>query len=90
MCTTAIAIHIFQRPSGNSAAAALRRLERYRPDILNRVLAGEMSAHAGMIEAGFRKRPPRPLRKSRDVRGGVGDAVPGVGPAIARERPRAA
>jgi hypothetical protein len=34
----------------------LRRLERYRPDILDRVLAGETSAHAGMVEAGFRKR----------------------------------
>jgi hypothetical protein len=52
-------VHISPRPWGNSAAA-LRRLERYRPDILDRVLAGEMSAHAGMIEAGFRKRPPRP------------------------------
>jgi hypothetical protein len=49
-------VHI--RPSGNSAAAALRRLERYRPDILDRVLAGEISAHAGMVEAGFRKRRP--------------------------------
>jgi hypothetical protein len=47
-------------PTGNSAAAALRRLERYRPDILDRVLAGEISAHAGMIEAGFRKRRPCP------------------------------
>jgi hypothetical protein len=53
-------VHIFQRPSGNSAAAALRRLERYRPDLLDRVLAGEMSAHAAMVEAGFRKGPPRP------------------------------
>jgi hypothetical protein len=44
------------RPSGNSAAAALRRLERHRPDILDRVLAGEVSTHAGMVEAGFRKR----------------------------------
>jgi hypothetical protein len=33
----------------------LRRLERHRPDILDRVLAGELSVHAGMIEAGFRK-----------------------------------
>jgi hypothetical protein len=37
-------VHIFQRPSRNSAAAALRRLERYRPDILDRVL-GARSAH---------------------------------------------
>ena len=46
-------IHV--RPSGTSAAAALRRLERYRPDLLDRVLAGELSAHAAMVEAGFRR-----------------------------------
>jgi hypothetical protein len=45
------------RPTGNSAAAALRRLERRRPDLLDRVLAGELSAHTAMIEAGFRKQP---------------------------------
>jgi hypothetical protein len=49
-------VHSFERPSGNSAAAALRRLERHRPDLLARVLQGELSAHAAMIEAGFRKR----------------------------------
>jgi hypothetical protein len=45
------------RPTGTSAAAALRRLERQRPDLLDRVLAGALSAHSAMIEAGFRKRP---------------------------------
>jgi hypothetical protein len=49
------------RPTGNSAAAALRRLRKDRPDIHARVLAGELTAHAGMIEAGFRKK--RPSRK---------------------------
>jgi hypothetical protein len=44
------------RPTGNSAAAALRRLERQRPDLLDRVLAGELSPHAAMLAAGFRKR----------------------------------
>jgi hypothetical protein len=44
------------RPAGNSAAAALRRLERQRPDLLDQVLAGEISPHAAMIAAGFRKR----------------------------------
>ncbi|WP_412540085.1 hypothetical protein R8Z50_30350 [Longispora sp. K20-0274] len=44
------------RPTGNSEAQALRRLRNDRPDIHERVMAGEMSAHAGMIEAGFRKR----------------------------------
>ena len=51
-------VHTSGRPSGNSLAAALRRLERHRPDILDRVLAGELSAHAGMVEAGYRKAPP--------------------------------
>jgi hypothetical protein len=43
------------RAAGNSAAAALRRLERQRPDLLDLVLAGALSAHAAMIEAGLRK-----------------------------------
>jgi hypothetical protein len=47
-------IHV--RPSGTSAAAALRRLRKHRPDIHARVLAGEISANAGMVEAGFRKK----------------------------------
>jgi len=49
-------VHISKRPSGNSRAAFLRRLRKDRPDIHARVLAGELSPHAGMIEAGFRKR----------------------------------
>jgi len=49
------------RPQGNSAKAAHRRLRKDRPDILARVLAGEITAHAGMIEAGFRKRKSRKL-----------------------------
>lgn len=47
-----------ERPTGNSAEQAIRRLRRHRPDIHARVMAGELSAHAGMIEAGFRKPPP--------------------------------
>jgi hypothetical protein len=47
------------RPTGNSAAAAMRRLRKDCPDIYFRVLAGEVSAHAGMIEAGFRKKRER-------------------------------
>jgi hypothetical protein len=43
-------------PTGNAAAAALRRLRKDRPDIHERVLAGELTANAGMIEAGFRKK----------------------------------
>lgn len=44
-------------PTGNSRDTALRRLRDQRPDLHARVLAGELSAHAAMIEAGFRKRP---------------------------------
>ena len=44
------------RPTGNSVKAALRRLRNDRRDIHARVLKGELSANAGMIEAGFRKK----------------------------------
>jgi hypothetical protein len=49
-------------PSGNSAAYAIRRLRKDRPDIHARVLAGELTPHAGVIEAGFRKKA---IRKER-------------------------
>jgi len=52
-------INEVERPTGTSAAAALRRLRKDRPEIHARVLAGELSPHAGMIEAGFRKKPVR-------------------------------
>jgi hypothetical protein len=45
------------RPMGNSRDAALRRLGKDRPDLHKRVLAQELSAHAAMVEAGFRKAP---------------------------------
>jgi hypothetical protein len=48
-------VHV--RPSGNSRAAFLRRLRKDRPDIHARVLAGDISSFAGMVEAGFRSRP---------------------------------
>jgi hypothetical protein len=47
---------------GNSPSYALARLRRDRLDIHARVLAGEISAHAGMIEAGFRKKRPSQKR----------------------------
>jgi hypothetical protein len=43
----------------NTKAHWRARLRRDRPDLHTRVLAGEISAHAGMIEAGFRKRARR-------------------------------
>lgn len=47
---------IDERPSGTSRAAALRRIRKDRPDLLERVLAGELSANAAAVEAGFRRR----------------------------------
>jgi hypothetical protein len=54
---------------GNDPAYALARLRKDRPDIHARVLAGELTAHAGMIEAGFRKkRPSRKLTLLQKIR----------------------
>jgi hypothetical protein len=39
------------RQYGNSRADTLARLRRDRPDIHKRVLGGEITAHAGMVEA---------------------------------------
>ena len=43
------------RPEGNTRAKALRRLRAHRPDLHARVLAGELSAHRAMVDAGFRR-----------------------------------
>lgn len=47
-------VPILRRPQGNSTAKTLRRLRAGRPDLHARVLAGELSASAAVIEAGFR------------------------------------
>lgn len=44
-------------PTGTSRDAALRRLRKDRPDLHAKVLAGDLSAHAAAIDAGFRKKP---------------------------------
>jgi hypothetical protein len=46
-----------KRPIGTSRDAALRRLRKDRPDLHQRVLAGELTPHAAMKAAGFRKVP---------------------------------
>jgi hypothetical protein len=46
-------------PTGTSAEKAMRVLRDKRRDIHARVLAGELSPHAGMVEAGFRKKVER-------------------------------
>lgn len=43
-------------PTGTSRDAAIRRLRKDRPDLHQKVLAKELSPHAAMIEAGFRKK----------------------------------
>jgi len=45
-----------ESPTGNTTDAALRRLRKDAPALHSRVLTGELSPHAAMIEAGFRKR----------------------------------
>jgi hypothetical protein len=42
---------------GTSATYTLKRLKRDRPDLLERVVAGELSANAAAIAAGFRHKP---------------------------------
>ena len=54
------------RPDGTSAAYALRKLRSDAPDAHARVLAGELSPHAAMVEAGFRRKT---LQIPTDVEG---------------------
>jgi hypothetical protein len=49
-------INEVSRPDGTSQRAGFRRLRKDRPDLHRRVDEGEMTVHAAMIEAGFRKR----------------------------------
>ncbi len=41
------------RPTGTSKQSSLRRLRKDRPDLHQRVINKEVSAHAAMIEAGY-------------------------------------
>lgn len=60
-----------ERPTGNTEQAAIRRLRKDRPDLHKKVIAGKMSAHAAMVEAGFRKRtitiPTEPADAARAI-----------------------
>jgi hypothetical protein len=49
-------VNVIKRPQGNSSDRALRHLREKRPELHQRVLSGELSPHAAMIEAGFRSR----------------------------------
>ena len=44
------------RPSGTNQARALRRLRDQQPELHTAVLAGELSPHAAMVQAGYRPR----------------------------------
>jgi hypothetical protein len=46
-----------EKPTGTTRRYALRRLRKDRPDLHARVLGGELSANAAMVEAGFRRKP---------------------------------
>jgi hypothetical protein len=74
------------RPEGNSRDKALRRLREHRPDLHAQVVASELSAHAAMIEAGFR---PRTFSVPDDIDAAVpilrrrfGDRVPALIPKL--------
>ena len=45
-----------EAPTGTSVSYAVRRLSKARPDLYERVKAGEISAHRGMVLAGFKRR----------------------------------
>lgn len=42
-------------PTGTSTSYAIRRLRDHAPELLERVRAGELTANAAMVKAGFRK-----------------------------------
>lgn len=48
--------NVMEAEQGNSRAYTLTRLQKDYPEIFERVKAGELSANAGAIEAGFRKK----------------------------------
>lgn len=48
--------NVMDYPEGNTREAALRRLRTQRPDLHDAVIAGEVSAHAAMVAAGFRRK----------------------------------
>lgn len=49
-------IHSNKRPAGTSRQASIRRLRKDRPDLHQKVMDGDMTPNAAMIEARFRPR----------------------------------
>lgn len=50
-------INLYKPEQGTSRAYVLRRLKRKRADLFDKVVAGDLSANAAAIEAGFKKKP---------------------------------
>jgi hypothetical protein len=46
--------NVTTQPAGNNAAKALRRLRKNAPELHSEVLAGRLSAHGAMVQAGYR------------------------------------
>lgn len=49
-------INLHKHPDGTSKDQALRRLRQNAPELHEQVLSGELSAHAAMVQAGFRRK----------------------------------
>lgn len=49
-------VNYVDSPEGNSTAYALRKLQLDAPELHKQVIAGDLSPHAAMVEAGFRKK----------------------------------
>lgn len=49
-------INKVNRPDGTSKDRALRKLRTDAPELHEKVLAGELTPHAAMVQAGFRHR----------------------------------
>ncbi len=69
--TIADNVRVNSYPHGNSRQYALRRLRLKRPDLHTKVLAGDLSAHKAMQEAGFRHKiisiPIEPIAAARII-----------------------
>jgi hypothetical protein len=59
-------------PTGNSKEALLRKLEKHAPEMLDKVLAGEISPNAACIKAGLKKKtlqiPDDPKKAAEKIR----------------------
>lgn len=69
--------NIKANPGGTDPDYALRRLKRDNPELAQRVLTGELSAHAAAVQAGFRPRtitvPLDPEKMARAIRRRLSD-----------------